>query len=119
MLQSRRTRTIWSERLLVKYKTLGNAELKVSGICLGVMTFGDQTTEEDSRAILDTCWEAGVNFFDTANVYVEGRSEEILGKLLKGRRHEAVIATKVRQPVGPGPNDRGLSRVHIMRALDD
>ena len=108
-----------AERSVVKYKALGTTGLKVSEIGLGTMTFGNETDEEDSGAIVDTCWEAGVNFFDTANAYEEGRSEEILGKLLKERRHEAVIASKVRLPVGAGPNDRGLSRAHIMRAVED
>ncbi len=103
----------------MKYKKLGRTGLKVSQICLGTMLFGDQVNEEDARAIVDTCWEAGVNFFDTANTYVQGRSEEVLGRILKGRRHQAVIATKVFGVVGQGPNDRGLSRAHIMRAVED
>lgn len=97
---------------------MGRTGLKVSVICLGTMLFGDQVNEETARAIVDTCWEAGVNFFDTADVYVQGRSEEVLGRLLKGRRHQAVIATKVQGVMGQGPNDRGLSRAHIMQAVE-
>ena len=102
----------------MRYRKLGRTGLKVSVICLGTMLFGDQVNEETARAIVDTCWEAGVNFFDTADVYVQGRSEEVLGRLLKGRRHQAVIATKVQGVMGQGPNDRGLSRAHIMQAAE-
>ena len=102
----------------MKYRNMGRTGLKVSAICLGTMVFGDQVNEETARAIVDTCWEAGVNFFDTADVYVQGRSEEVLGRLLKGRRHQAVIATKVQGVMGQGPNDRGLSRAHIMQAVE-
>jgi len=107
-----------SRRCPVRYSKLGRTGLKVSAICLGTMLFGDQVNEETARAIVDTCWEAGVNFFDTADVYVQGRSEEVLGRLLKGRRREAIIATKVQGTMGQGPNDRGLSRAHIMQAVE-
>lgn len=107
-----------SRRCPVRYSKMGRTGLKVSVICLGTMLFGDQVNEETARAIVDTCWEAGVNFFDTADVYVQGRSEEVLGRLLKGRRHQAVIATKVQGVMGQGPNDRGLSRAHIMQAVE-
>jgi aryl-alcohol dehydrogenase-like predicted oxidoreductase len=84
---------------------------------MGTMTFGGQATEEQSRRMVDMCLEAGINFFDTANIYQDGRSEEILGRALKGRRDDLVVAGKVRYPVGDGPNDEGLSRVHIRRAV--
>lgn len=102
----------------MRYRKLGRTGLKVSVMCLGTMLFGDQVDEETARAIVDTCWEAGVNFFDTADVYVQGRSEEVVGRLLKGRRREAIIATKVQGTMGPGPNDRGLSRGHVMQAVE-
>ncbi|MFP3921662.1 MAG: aldo/keto reductase [Dichotomicrobium sp.] len=103
----------------MQYRNLGRSGLKVSEICLGAMTFGHSTDEAEAGAIMDAAFDAGVNFFDTANTYAKGRSEEILGKLLQGRRHDAVIATKCFNPVGPGPNDSGGSRRYIMRAAED
>jgi len=103
----------------MQYRNLGRSGLKVSEICLGTMTFGHTTDEREAAAIVDTAFDAGVNFFDCANTYAKGRSEEILGDLLKGRRHEAVIATKGFNPTGHAPNDSGLSRLHIMRAVED
>jgi len=103
----------------MQYRNLGRSGLKVSEICLGTMTFGHTTDEAEASAIVDAAFEAGVNFFDCANTYAKGRSEEILGTLLKGRRHEAVIGTKVFNPTGPGPNDSGSSRGHIMLAVED
>lgn len=111
----------------MKYKRLGRTGLKVSELCLGTITFGGQVDEEGSRAIVDACWEAGLNFFDTADTYPastqkglsKGLSEEILGRLLKGRRQQAVVATKLSGITGPGPNDRGLSRAHIMHAVEE
>jgi aryl-alcohol dehydrogenase-like predicted oxidoreductase len=103
----------------MQYRNLGRSGLKVSEICLGTMTFGHTTDEREAAAIMDAAFDAGVNFFDCANTYAKGRSEEILGTLLKGRRHEAVIGTKVFNPTGPAPNDSGSSRLHIMRAVED
>jgi len=103
----------------MQYRNLGRSGLKVSEICLGTMTFGHSTDETEAAAIMDAAFDAGVNFFDCANTYAKGRSEEILGELLKGRRHEAVIGTKVFNPTGPAPNDSGSSRLHIMRAVED
>ena len=100
------------------YVNLGRTGLEVSRICLGCLTFGGQADEEESRRIVDTAWDAGINFFDTANVYTETRSEGFLGNALKGRRDRAVIATKVRGRMGPGVNDIGLSRKHIMDSVD-
>lgn len=102
----------------MKYKNLGRTGLQVSQICLGTMTFGAQADEKESQRIIDTAWDGGVNFFDTADVYTDSQSERILGKFLKDRRSQAVIATKVRGRVGPGPNDVGLSRKHIMDAVE-
>ena len=100
------------------YVNLGRTGLEVSRICLGCLTFGGQADEKESRRIVDTAWDAGINFFDTANVYTEMLSERYLGEALKGRRDQAVIATKVRGSMGPGVNDGGLSRKHIMDAVD-
>lgn len=82
------------------------------------MTLGDEADENLSIRMVERCLEAGINFFDTANVYAEGRSETILGKALQGKRDRVVIATKVRHPVGTGPNDSGLSRYHIMQQVE-
>jgi aryl-alcohol dehydrogenase-like predicted oxidoreductase len=104
----------------MKYRYLGRTGLKVSELCLGAMTFGRETTEEDSYRMLDCFVEAGGNFIDTADVYSQGVSEEILGRWLAGkRRDDFVIATKVRFPMGAGPNDVGLSRKHILSAVED
>jgi len=103
----------------MQYRNLGRSGLKVSEICLGTMTFGHTTDEAEAGEIVDAALDAGVNFFDCANTYAKGRAEEILGKLLEGRRHDAVIATKGFNPVGPGPNDSGASRLHIIRAVED
>ena len=100
------------------YVNLGRTGLEVSRICLGCLTFGGQADEKESQRIVDTAWDGGINFFDTANVYTETLSEGFLGKALKGRRDKAVIATKVRGRMGPGVNDVGLSRKHIMDAVD-
>ncbi len=103
----------------MEYRRLGKSGLKVSEICLGTMTFGHGADETESQRMVHLAWDAGVNFFDTANSYGEGESETILGKALKGRRREAVVATKFFNPMGKGPNDSGMSRVHIMQAIDD
>jgi aryl-alcohol dehydrogenase-like predicted oxidoreductase len=101
------------------YRRMGRSGLKVSEICLGTMTFGHGTDETEAHKIVDMALDAGVNFFDTANGYASGQSEVILGKTLKGRRHEAIVATKVFNPMGHRPNDSGMSRFHIMNAIDD
>src|SRR5574341_1822573 len=102
----------------MEYIRLGSAGVKVSRICLGTMSFGnseDWMVEIDkARPIFNRAVDVGVNFFDTANVYSQGRSEEIVGEFLKGRRNDVVLATKVRLQAGQGPNDIGLSRHHIM-----
>ena len=85
---------------------------------MGTMTFGGVTDEAEAKKIFDHCLEKGVNFFDTANGYTGGQSEEILGRLIKGHRDDLVIATKVYNPQGLGPNDMGLSRKHIIRACE-
>jgi aryl-alcohol dehydrogenase-like predicted oxidoreductase len=103
----------------VEYRYLGATGLKVSELCLGAMTFGRECSEELSHRMLDRFVAAGGNFIDTANVYSAGTSEEVVGKwLVRQHRHELVVATKVRFPMGAGPNDVGLSRKHIMASVE-
>ncbi len=103
----------------MEYRRMGRSGLKVSEICLGTMTFGYSTDEAEAKRIVDLAFDAGINFFDTADSYAGGQSEVLLGKALKGRRREAIVATKFFNPMGPGPNDSGMSRVHIMQAIED
>ncbi len=108
------------------YVRLGSTGVKVSRICLGTMTYGTPKwrdwvlSEEDSLPFYKKAIEAGINFFDTADMYSAGVSEEVTGKALKkfARRDQVVLATKVYHPMGDGPNDRGLSRKHIMDSID-
>jgi aryl-alcohol dehydrogenase-like predicted oxidoreductase len=116
----------FEEGVIVKIRRLGNTGLKVSEICLGTMTFGHQCDERTSFAIMDRATERGVTFIDTADVYpvppsveTAGRTEEIVGKWLHGRRDRFVLATKCRMRVGPEANDEGLSRRHILKAVED
>jgi aryl-alcohol dehydrogenase-like predicted oxidoreductase len=99
----------------MEYRRLGDTELMVSELCLGCMTFGREADEEDSKGLVARFLEAGGNFVDTVNVYTKGVSEEITGKAIKPVRDDVVLDTKVRFPMGDGPNDAGLSRKHIMR----
>src|SRR5437763_13950925 len=103
------------------YENLGRTGLKVSPLCLGAMMFGGwgNPDHEESIRIIHRAMDAGINFIDTANGYSEGESEIIVGKALKDRREEAVLATKVRAPVGPGPNQRGLSRKAIQEQVEN
>jgi len=103
----------------MEYRRMGRSGLKVSEICLGTMTFGHGTDEAATKQIVDLAFDAGVNFFDTANGYAGGESEVLLGRALKGRRREAIVASKFFNPMGTGPNDSGMSRVHIIQALED
>jgi len=100
------------------YRNLGRAGLRVSEICLGTMTFGNGADQAGASRMVDTALAAGVNFFDTANSYVGGTSETMLGEALKGKRHEAVIASKVFNPMGHRPNDSGMSRLHIKQQIE-
>lgn len=111
----------------MKYRKLGSSGLLVSPICLGTMTFGEPVAEADAIKLVHGAIDLGINFVDTANVYEGykrylgspgGTAEEIVGKALVGRRDQVVLATKVCAPVGPGPQDRGLSATHVMRELD-
>jgi aryl-alcohol dehydrogenase-like predicted oxidoreductase len=103
----------------MEYRRIGRSGLKVSEICLGTMTFGHSVDEAGAARLVNLALDAGVNFFDTADAYSRGQSELLLGKALKSRRREAVVATKFFNPMGPGPNDSGMSRVHIMNAIED
>ena len=103
----------------MEYLSLGRSGLQVSKLCMGTMTFGDQASEDESIRMVNRALDEGINFFDTADVYTTGVSEEILGKALQGKRGEVVVATKAFNPMGPGPNDRGLSRRHLLQALED
>ena len=109
----------------MKIKRLGRTGLKVTEICLGTMTFGNQCDEATARAIMDTAFDYGVTFFDTADVYPlgggmesKGRTEEYVGNWLKGRREQIVLATKFYGEMGAGPNERGGSRKHILQAVE-
>jgi aryl-alcohol dehydrogenase-like predicted oxidoreductase len=110
----------------MKYRRLGRSGLFVSALTLGTMTFGGQggfskvgaTDVAGARRQVDMCLDAGINLFDTANIYSGGESEEILGEAISGRRDDLLLATKVRMPVGDGPNDTGLSRYHIIRECE-
>jgi 1-deoxyxylulose-5-phosphate synthase len=111
----------------MEYGRLGSTGLKVSRVCLGMMSYGSQTErewhlgEDDAEPIVRHAVEAGITFFDTADTYSDGLTEEITGRLLAklfGRRDDYVLATKVFFPMGPGPNDQGLSRKHVLAAID-
>lgn len=102
----------------MQYRSLGRTGLKVSAISLGSMSYGDQVTEADAIAIIRRAMAGGVNFFDTADGCVGGRAEEIVGKALGRDRNSVVLATKVGSIVGPGTNDRGLSRKHIIEGVE-
>ncbi|MBN1979356.1 MAG: aldo/keto reductase [Anaerolineae bacterium] len=102
----------------MEYRRMGRSGLKVSEICLGTMTFGYSVDEGEAKRIVDLALDAGINFFDTANTYAGGQSEVLLGKALRGRRQDVVLATKFFNPTGPGPNDSGMSRVHIFNAIE-
>lgn len=114
----------------MKYKLLGNTGLKVSELCLGTMTFGGRgmwtaigsLPQDQVNALVKQSVDSGINFIDTANVYSEGLSEQMTGQAIRDlglNRHELVIATKVRGQMGPGPNDSGLSRKHILQQADE
>src|ERR1700738_1027834 len=107
----------------MEYRQLGQSGLRVSVLSLGTMTFGGETffnkvgatDVKGAHRQVDLCLEAGVNLFDTANIYSHGLSEEILGQVLEGRRDQVLIATKFRMVMRDGPNDGGASRYHIIR----
>jgi aryl-alcohol dehydrogenase-like predicted oxidoreductase len=111
----------------MEYRLLGGSGLKVSALSFGTATFGGtneffkawgSTEVDEARRLIDVCMEAGVNLFDTANGYSDGRSEEVLGKAIEGKREKVLISTKSGFPTGPGPNDEGSSRYHLRNALE-
>ena len=101
------------------YRRLGDTGLMVSELCLGCMTFGREADEEASKGLVARFLEVGGNFVDTADVYTKGVSEEITGRSLEGVRDEVVLATKVRFPMGDGPNEVGLSRKHVTQGCEE
>lgn len=111
----------------MEYRQLGNSGLRVSALSLGTMTFGGSgwakavgsTDVEGAKRQIAMSIDAGVNLIDTADVYSAGTSEDILGQAIAGRRDEVLLATKVRMPMGDGPNDAGLSRFHILKSVDN
>jgi len=117
----------WRIQAVMEYRLLGGSGLKVPVLSFGTGTFGGNneffkawgsTDVEEARRLIDICLEAGVNLFDTADIYSDGRSEEVLGKALEGKRDRALISTKTTFRLGDGPNDAGSSRYHLRRALE-
>jgi aryl-alcohol dehydrogenase-like predicted oxidoreductase len=110
----------------MEYRALGTSGLRVSVLTMGTMTFGGKgsfanvgsTGVDEARRQVDMCLDAGINLIDTADVYSDGLSEEIVGEVLRGRRDQVLVATKVRMEMGPGPNDAGLSRHHIITGCE-
>ncbi len=102
----------------MEYRILGKTGVRVSKLCFGTMSFGDIADEAESQKMFNTCLDVGINFFDCANGYAGGRSEEILGKLMAGKRDDLVITTKVGMPQGDGVNNTGTSRRHIQLQIE-
>src|ERR1700754_3260576 len=110
----------------MEYRALGRSGLRVSVLTMGTMTFGGtggfanvgNTDVDEARRQVDLCLDAGINLIDTADVYSAGLSEQIVGEVLRGRRDKVLLATKVRMSMGPGPNDAGLSRHHIVSGCE-
>ena len=102
----------------MEYRRLGRSGLKISPLCLGAMMFGGPTDEPASRAIIDAARDQGINFIDTADAYNGGRSEEVVGRAIAARRDWWVVATKLANPTGEGPNGGGTSRGHVQRATE-
>jgi len=102
----------------MQYKNLGTCGVKVSELCLGTMMFGGPTPEDESLRIVAEALDAGINFLDTADKYNDGESERVVGKAIRNRRDEIVLATKVSLPTGEGPNDQGSSRKHLRVGLE-
>jgi aryl-alcohol dehydrogenase-like predicted oxidoreductase len=103
----------------MQYRQLGKSGVRVSAIGLGTNRFGSKVDQNGVNSILDAAAEHGMTFIDTADVYTEGKSEEMLGVALESRRDKFVLATKVFNKMGPGPNDRGASRYHLLRGVED
>lgn len=102
----------------MEYRLLGRTGITVSSLCMGTMTFGREADEAACEAMYRRCREAGVDFFDCANLYAFGRSEEILGRLIRNERDKIILTSKVGSQVGDSPNTRGLSRRHIMLSVE-
>ncbi len=111
----------------MEYRQLGRSGLKVPVLCFGVATFGGgneffkawgSTDVEEAKRLIGLCMDAGVNFFDTADVYSNGLSEQVLGKAIEGKRHDLLISTKATFPMGDGPNDLGSSRFHLIHSVE-
>ena len=102
----------------MEYRSLGHSGLQVSPLCLGAMMFGERTDYAESARIVASAREAGVNFIDTADAYAKGESERIVGKLIANDRDNWVLATKVGNPMGDGPNQRGTGRKRLLQAID-
>src|SRR6201998_2745512 len=110
----------------MEYRQLGRSGVRISALTLGTMTFGGRggfqavgaTDVDGARRQVDMCLDAGVNLIDTADVYSGGLAEEITGEVIKGRRDSLLLSNKVRMTMGPGPNDAGLSRKHIIAGLE-
>src|SRR4029079_12308011 len=102
----------------MRSRALGRSVMKVPGLCLGTMLFGELTDAAEARRMIDHAADHRVNFIDTANVYAGGRSEAVIGPAIAGTRDRWVLATKVAQATGPAATDRGLSRRHVMQAVE-
>jgi len=102
----------------MQYRSLGRSGLRVSPVCLGAMMFGDRTDFAEASRIVASAREAGINFIDTADVYAKGESERTVGKLIAAERDHWILATKVGNPMGPGPNQRGTGRRRLLEAID-
>jgi aryl-alcohol dehydrogenase-like predicted oxidoreductase len=105
----------------MEYRSLGRTGVQVSALCLGTGNYGDMTSEETARQVMQAALDAGINFFDSGDSYTNGESERIIGRFLKdtGQRDRVILTTKAFYPVGEGLNNRGLSRYHIMHACED
>ena len=103
----------------MEFRNLKNTDLKVSRLCLGVMTFGKPVNQDDANRMVEMCLDAGINCIDTANMYQLGLAEQMLGAAIKGKRDRIVLSTKVRMKMGEGPDESGLSKRAIHRAMED
>ncbi len=102
----------------MEYRRLGNSGLKISEISLGGNVFGKWADEQTSIDVINQAFDMGINYIDTADMYGQGRSEELVGQAVKSKRYQVIIATKFGYPMGDGPNDSGASRYYIMKAID-
>ena len=101
------------------YCQLNRTELRISRLCFGTMTFGKPVNQPTANRMVERCVEAGINFFDTANGYSHGGAETILGNAIRGKRKQMILASKVHHKMGDGPDEAGLSRAAIFRAVED